>query len=212
MRRLVLVWVGGSGVVCGLGPTTVVDSSAKGARASLLPSHVDEWAVEVTRSTWDGVELACLTVSNDPDVDGLLSVAHPQHPRFRALNELADPHGAMGVWPSAWAATAALGRGGLVDVGKPLRVLEIGAGAGLPSLYASVVLGASRVLATDVEAVPLAFLKAARSAHDPEAPSDAFETGYLDVLDADYNSVDGYDVIVAADLLYNSDVAFARGV
>ena len=42
-----------------------------------------------------------------------------------------------------------------------------GCGAGLPSLYASIVLESPRVVATDVEAVPLAFLKAARSAHAP---------------------------------------------
>lgn len=174
-----------------------------------LPTHVDDWAVEPTCSEWDGVALCCLTISNDPDVDGLLSVAHPEHPQFRARNELADPHGAVGVWPSSFVATAAL-RAVLRD--RPAsRVVELGAGAGLPSLYASVVGGAASVVATDVEDVPLSFLRAARGAH---APTDGrFSTSYLDVRDADAGdlALADADVVVAADMLYAPEVAAALG-
>ena len=77
----------------------ITQASALAARGRLnhLPERVDDWAVEPTCSSWRGVELCCLTASSDPDVDGLLSVAHPEHPQFRAVNELGDPHGALGV-------------------------------------------------------------------------------------------------------------------
>ena len=86
----------------------ITQASALAARGRLnhLPERVDDWAVEPTCSSWRGVELCCLTASSDPDVDGLLSVAHPEHPQFRAVNELGDPHGALGVWPPAYAAAA----------------------------------------------------------------------------------------------------------
>ena len=173
-------------------------------RLNHLPERVDDWAVEPTCSSWRGVELCCLTASSDPDVDGLLSVAHPEHPQFRAVNELGDPHGALGVWPSAYAAAAELG----ARAPAPRRVLELGAGAGLPSLFASVVLGAA-VRATDVETVPLAFLAAARGAHAP--PPTDFSTAYLDVIEAETDDLAWADVVVAADLLYNADVAAALG-
>ena len=85
---------------------TQASALAASGRLNHLPERVDDWAVEPTCSSWRGVELCCLTASSDPDVDGLLSVAHPEHPQFRAVNELSDPHGALGVWPSAYAAAA----------------------------------------------------------------------------------------------------------
>ena len=173
----------------------------------LAPDYVDGWAVTPKCSTWQGRELMCLVVSDDPSVDNLHSVAHPDHPRYRAFEELEDPHGALGVWPSAYAACAALERIAS-QLKRPPTVLELGCGAGLPSLYASVVLESPRVVATDVEAVPLAFLEAARGAH---VETGSFATCTLDVTYAAVDDIRGFDVVVCADMLYNTDVATALG-
>ena len=176
-------------------------------RAPVAPDSVDGWAVTPKRSTWQGRELMCLVVSDDPSVDNLHSVAHPDHPRYRAFEELEDPHGALGVWPSAYAACASLQKIAS-QLKRPPTVLELGCGAGLPSLYASVVLESPRVVATDVEAVPLAFLEAARSAH---VETGSFATCTLDVTYAAVDDIRGFDVVVCADMLYNTDVATALG-
>ena len=176
-------------------------------RAPVAPDSVDGWAVTPKRSTWQGRELMCLVVSDDPSVDNLHSVAHPDHPRYRAFEELEDPHGALGVWPSAYAACASLQKIAS-ELKRPPTVLELGCGAGLPSLYASVVLESPRVVATDVEAVPLAFLEAARSAH---VETGSFATCTLDVTYAAVDDIRGFDVVVCADMLYNTDVATALG-
>ena len=173
----------------------------------LAPDYVDGWAVTPKCSTWQGRELMCLVVSDDPSVDNLHSVAHPDHPRYRAFEELEDPHGALGVWPSAYAACAALERIAS-QLKRPPTVLELGCGAGLPSLYASVVLESPRVVATDVEAVPLSFLEAARSAH---VETGSFATCTLDVTYASVDDIKNFDVVVCADMLYNTDVATALG-
>ena len=189
----------------------VTQSAAYTATATrptpLAPDYVDGWAVTPKRSTWQGRELMCLVVSDDPSVDNLHSVAHPDHPRYRAFEELEDPHGALGVWPSAYAACASLQKIAS-ELKRPPTVLELGCGAGLPSLYASVVLESPRVVATDVEAVPLAFLEAARSAH---VETGSFATCTLDVTYAAVDDIRGYDVVVCADMLYNTDVATALG-
>ena len=176
-------------------------------RAPVAPDSVDGWAVTPKRSTWQGRELMCLVVSDDPSVDNLHSVAHPDHPRYRAFEELEDPHGALGVWPSAYAACAALERIAS-ERKRPPTVLELGCGAGLPSLYASIVLESPRVVATDVEAVPLAFLEAARGAH---VETGSFATCTLDVTYAAVDDIKNFDVVVCADMLYNTDVATALG-
>jgi len=189
----------------------VTQSAAYTATATrptpLAPDYVDGWAVTPKRSTWQGRELMCLVVSDDPSVDNLHSVAHPDHPRYRAFEELEDPHGALGVWPSAYAACASLQKIAS-ELKRPPTVLELGCGAGLPSLYASVVLESPRVVATDVEAVPLAFLEAARGAH---VETGSFATCTLDVTYAAVDDIRGFDVVVCADMLYNTDVATALG-
>ena len=176
-------------------------------RAPVAPDSVDGWAVTPKRSTWQGRELMCLVVSDDPSVDNLHSVAHPDHPRYRAFEELEDPHDALGVWPSAYAACASLQKIAS-ELKRPPTVLELGCGAGLPSLYASVVLESPRVVATDVEAVPLSFLEAARSAH---VETGSFATCTLDVTYAAVDDIRGFDVVVCADMLYNTDVATSLG-
>ena len=201
-----------SGGVCLLAAAALVTQSAAYTATAtrptpLAPDYVDGWAVTPKRSTWQGRELMCLVVSDDPSVDNLHSVAHPDHPRYRAFEELEDPHGALGVWPSAYAACASLQKIAS-ELKRPPTVLELGCGAGLPSLYASVVLESPRVVATDVEAVPLSFLEAARSAH---VETGSFATCTLDVTYASVDDIRGFDVVVCADMLYNTDVATALG-
>ena len=199
-------------VTWALAAAALVDQSAAYTATAtrptpLAPDYVDGWAVTPKRSTWQGRELMCLVVSDDPSVDNLHSVAHPDHPRYRAFEELEDPHGALGVWPSAYAACASLQKIAS-ELKRPPTVLELGCGAGLPSLYASVVLESPRVVATDVEAVPLAFLEAARGAH---VETGSFATCTLDVTYAAVDDIRGFDVVVCADMLYNTDVATALG-
>ena len=87
---------------------------------------------------------------DDPRGDNLHSVAHPDHPRYRAFEELEDPHGAIGVWPSAYAACAALERIAS-ERKRPPTVLELGCGiSALPALVASLH-GARRVVGRDAE-------------------------------------------------------------
>ena len=56
--------------------------------------------------------------------------------------------------------------------------------------------------------VPLAFLEAARSAH---VETGSFATCTLDVTYAAVDDIRGFDVVVCADMLYNTDVATALG-
>ena len=82
------------------------------------------------------------------------SLGDVNHPRNRAVREMRDSHGVMGVWPCSLTAAQILSG----VKGKGLKMVELGAGAGLPSLYASCsrsLHGVFReVLATDVESVP----------------------------------------------------------
>ena len=179
-------------------------------RAPVAPDSVDGWAVTPKRSTWQGRELMCLVVSDDPSVDNLHSVAHPDHPRYRAFEELEDPHGALGVWPSAYAACAALERIAS-ERKRPPTVLELGCGAGLPSLYSSIVL---RVAARRRDRRRGRAARVPRGG--PELPraattKEAFATAVLDVTYAAVDDIRGFDVVVCADMLYDTDVATALG-
>jgi predicted nicotinamide N-methyase len=191
----------------------IVAAAAGSAAYSPLPSHVSGYAVEPSVSTWavpggSRVAVQCCIVSNDPDADGLYSTAHVDHPQSRVRSELDDPYGVLGVWPSAYVAVARLSAAAAAGTrGRRLRVLELGAGAGLPSLYAASVLGAE-VVATDIEGLPLAFLDAA---HRCAGGDGTLRTAVLDVEEATPADVAGFDVVVAADMLYHSAVAEALG-
>ena len=71
------------------------------------PTHISGFAVEPTVTRIYGTPYTTLAISSDPDVDGLLSVTHPDHPQQRVHEELEDAHGVLGVWPSARAACTA---------------------------------------------------------------------------------------------------------
>ena len=128
-----------------------------------------------------------------------------------AIADDSDPFGAV-CWPASVAAAnelAALAdarRGGRLD---GVRVLELGAGPGLASVAAAG-LGAD-VVATDVSAVSLRLLAAARDAAPAGAP---LTVRRLDITDAAAvralaASSGAYDVVVASDTLYQADIAVA---
>ena len=175
------------------------------------PTHISGFAVEPTVTRIHGTPYTTLAISSDPDVDGLLSVTHPDHPQQRVHEELEDAHGVLGVWPSARAAARQI----VALEPPPKSVLELGAGAGLPSLVAAVHHGAE-VLATDVEELPLDLLRAAWDlTAAAAAPSASLETEVLDIRqglsELTSRSGRGFDTIVCADMLYDADVAYAVG-
>lgn len=175
----------------------------------LFPTHVSDFAVKPVSVRWSAEfpGVTTLAVSSAPDTDGFLSS------ELRAQSELQDAHGVLGNWPSARVVAMQLAA---LDPSRRRRVLELGAGAGLPSLVAALALsGVERVLATDIEPFALDLLAAA---HDAQATASAarLETRELDVCDleaarATLEDQGGFDVIVVADMLYNHDVAVALG-
>lgn len=109
-----------------------------------------------------------------------------------------NPYGAK-VWPGALAAVSRV-----EGLARGRSVLEIGSGNGLVSLSCAKHFAPARVRASDVS--PLALDLAKRAA---KAQRLAVECERFDVLSAD-PLPDGFDVLVAADLLY--DEALAIGV
>mgnify|MGYP002214578858 CR=1 FL=1 len=161
-----------------------------------------------------------LVVSSDPHADGALSLTDTLHPRARVLSELADAHGVLGLWPSAYAACEALrllccSEDERNECKPPLHLVELGAGAGLPSLYAAVSLrhAFSTVVAADLEELPLRLLEAAHQMHSASSGGAIanLKTRRLDVVECPDSELDGADVVVAADLLYSPEVARALG-
>lgn len=127
-----------------------------------------------------------------------------------------DIYGAIGVWPAAFVCSEALitwarGREAAISqTASPWRCVEIGCGAGFPSLVAAK-LGAS-VRAVDTEALPLALLQAS---FDSQQQSGVFPaTAQLETLHGDASEVklEDADVIVVSDLLYSVGVGRAVGL
>ena len=114
-----------------------------------------------------------------------------------AIETDSDPFGAC-CWPSAVVAARSLAARDMAG----LRVLELGAGTGLASAAAAR-LGAD-VVATDVSDISLELLRRAA------ADGGAFDVQRLDFTDADAVAALGdFDVIVAADTLYEEAIARA---
>ena len=116
-----------------------------------------------------------------------------------------DPFGGR-LWPSALAAAIDLSdiayvvrNGSLSD----LRVLELGAGIGVPSLTAAA-LGAD-TRATDITELSLSLLAKGAAQQDFEG---AMETQLLDIMDED-QALPSCDLIISADMLYSIKLAEA---
>jgi predicted nicotinamide N-methyase len=102
------------------------------------------------------------------------------------------------LWPAASCAASYLLRHDLV---RGRSILELGAGTGLVSL-ASCRAGASAVVATDYEDLPLALLRyAAEHLNRPPPGPSVLRTRLLDVTDPK-DLLPAADVVVAADILY----------
>mmetsp|Transcript_32286 Transcript_32286/g.47359 ORF Transcript_32286/g.47359 Transcript_32286/m.47359 type:complete len:487 (-) Transcript_32286:46-1506(-) len=95
---------------------------------------------------------------------------------------------------------------------KGLTILELGAGTGLVSLVASRIGGASNVIATDYETLPLELLKYASLRLNPTKTatntSMNVQTAFLDICDTT-KPLPYADIIVAADVLYESKTGIA---
>eukprot|EP00929_Paragymnodinium_shiwhaense_P088062 TRINITY_DN48273_c0_g1_i1.p1 TRINITY_DN48273_c0_g1~~TRINITY_DN48273_c0_g1_i1.p1 ORF type:complete len:386 (+),score=94.38 TRINITY_DN48273_c0_g1_i1:206-1363(+) len=152
----------------------------------------------------------------------------------QAISNLRDSFGVMGIWPAAWiAAEQVLAlctarkeavAAGTADASRPLRILEIGCGLGLPSLLA--LAEGAEVVATDLEKLPLDLLEAAAEAQDLPGKLETFELDVLDAMGMRSAAAGGlvrppsfpkwlesgrFDAIVCSDCLYKVDVAAAIG-
>lgn len=138
-------------------------------------------------------ELVELWMASGVDGPGALGggVATPQH----------DPFGVV-LWPGAKLAAQLLSSN--ADALRGRTVLALGAGTGLEALSAAR-LGASRVLACDVNPLALALLR-----HGAERAGLAVETRTLDLFD-EADALPAADVLLCSDLLYNPDLAHQVG-
>lgn len=146
---------------------------------------------------------------------------------MQAISTLGDAFGVLGVWPAAWVAAdrvLTLMRSRAQALSRPVRVLEIGCGSGLPSLCA--LAAGADVVATDLEELPLRLLEEA--AFCQQLPGD-LQTFTLDVLQAAPPSeasgygwplqeratcpsdTEAFDIIVCSDCLYKLDVSASIG-
>jgi len=145
----------------------------------------------------------------------------------QAISHLDDAFGVLGVWPAAWvAAERVLGfclTARRSNQSATPKILEIGCGSGLPSLFALAV--GAEVFATDLEDLPLSLLWAAANGQRLDGK---LKTQTFDVLDAVSSSraagglvrraeplfpsdAETFDAIVCSDCLYKHDVAAAIG-
>lgn len=128
--------------------------------------------------------------------------------------DVGDLYGAIGVWPAASVAGQEVSRWAAEHQGRRWRALELGSGAGFPALVAAS-LGASGVLAVDTEPLPLALLQAAFDAQCQSwmsrmqcATPPVLETRCGDAREV---ALEGFDVVIVADLLYSKDLGQSLG-
>lgn len=200
-----------------------------------LPTEVDDFNVcpicVVPRPSIPGArhQICALVVSDEEDQDSDVVLWQPPagSAAQQAISSLNDAFGVLGVWPAAWVAAERVlqviaSQKRLQNQAPPLKILELGCGAGLPSLCA-LACGAE-VLATDLEELPLKLLEAAAEAQNLPG-SLAIQT--LDLLAAagvGQRQTSGlvqrrrvscpsdtayFDIIVCSDCLYKLDVAEA---
>lgn len=115
---------------------------------------------------------------------------------FKEKRDGAVPYGVM-LWPSSIALAHELAARG-PEALEGRRVLELGAGTGLPGIVAAA-LGAARVVQTDRE--PLALDVSRHNAKRNGVPAGVIEHRSSDW--AAWDDPDRYDLILGADILYN---------
>lgn len=122
-----------------------------------------------------------------------------------------DPFGVV-MWPGSILASREMMQ---QHYSSPLKspianatVLILGAGTGVEAQTAAL-LGAKKVIATDINPLTLKLLEYGAKQHD-EQIGDAFECLYFDLFSSD--PLPPCDIIVAADVLYNADLAKQVGL
>ncbi|MFN3568369.1 MAG: class I SAM-dependent methyltransferase, partial [Caldimicrobium sp.] len=96
------------------------------------------------------------------------------------------------LWFKIWEASIVLADY-IASLGGSLKILELGAGLGVPSLVASAF--GHKVLATDIEELPLEFIK--KSAQINSLP---IETQKLDIFEPNLNQK--FDIIIGAEIVF----------
>lgn len=111
-----------------------------------------------------------------------------------------DPYGSV-LWPAAWATANFLLTKSDLNLRLPsMAVLELGTGTGLVSVTLAKA-GARRVVATDYEPLTLSLVEyAAEKLHN--SIKTPIETMLLDLCDLETPLPNGFDLIVAADIMY----------
>ncbi|KAG7355077.1 methyltransferase type 11 domain containing protein [Nitzschia inconspicua] len=118
-----------------------------------------------------------------------------------------DPYGAV-LWPAAWAtANFLLTKPNFINNLSSMSVLELGTGTGLVSLAVAMA-GARRVLATDYEPLALSLVDyAAKNLENSiQIP---IEKQLLDLCDLGTPLPKGFDLVVAADIMYEPKTGMA---
>ena len=156
---------------------------------SALPDVGEITILEATASSQE--DLVNLALEDDDETNmSSMSLSH------------ADPYGAV-LWPAATAVARTI----LLDPKKWLHgqtVCELGAGTGLVSLAAAAG-GASRVIATDYEAIPLKLLDYSQVHLNPTLSVEGrchIETRLFDLCQSDVPLPNNADVFLAADVMY----------
>jgi len=113
-----------------------------------------------------------------------------------------DPYGSV-LWPAAWAvANYILTTPILRDNLSSMSILEIGTGTGLVSLAVALA-GAKQVMATDYEPLALSLTQYAATNLTQQAASPSrIEVGLLDICDFQTPLPKDFDLVVAADIMY----------
>ena len=147
-----------------------------------------------------GKSAALYVPTNVAEVEGAVSAEGVK----QLLARYEDPHGAGDV---VWPASIALGRliAHCPSLVKDKSVIEIGSGLGLCGCVAAAA-GASRVVMTDVDGDMLRLAPASAGANGCD---DVVETMTLDWGRKESWPEGEFDVVIAADVLYDGDAAAA---
>jgi predicted nicotinamide N-methyase len=162
--------------------------------------------LEATAESQDElVEIACATEEEEASMTS----------KKLNLIQHSDPYGAV-LWPAASAVSDYLMTNMSV---KGLTILELGTGTGLCALTAALG-GASKVLATDYEEIPLRLLEFAakhvnnnvsEGNEDRRSKLSVIETGFFDICDHDV-PLPKADVVIAADIMYEPKTGIAAAL
>jgi len=193
-----------------------ITHNVSGIMCREVPIDVDNLGIirilEATADSQDElVEAACAT---EEELEGI-SNANANTDESKLQLKSGDPYGAV-LWPAASAVSNYL-QTNLISLEK-LTILELGTGTGLCAMAAALG-GASRVIATDYEEIPLRLLEYAASevnnqgdlianVDDAGARLSHIETSLFDICDHDI-PLPKCDIVIAADIMYEPKTGIA---